>query len=234
MKSNLLMKLTVLALIFAFGIVSGLAQDKTGTNMGDKGGKVTPQAESAAKLELAYSAAKYGRANRDADAMIFAAKILKENPANPLKTTKTTEGGTADSGAKAAVADQTADAYLADAKKFAGNNKTVLARIADVSKMASRGATNGAQRTIETVKAGGSDLYKVSFNGGEQGIVLLSGDGSTDLDLYIYDENGNLVASDTDGLDDCAVRFFPKWTGTFIIRVKNLGSVYNRYAMVTN
>lgn len=234
MKSNFLIKLTVLALATVCGLTSAMAQDKTGTNMDDKSGKISPSAQAAARLELAYSAAKYGRENKDADALIFAAKILKENPADKLNVQKTTEGGTADSGTKMAVRDQTADAYLADAKKFAGSNKTLLARIGDVQKMSSRGAVGGAKRTIEQIKAGGADIYKVDFKGGEQGIVLLSGDGSTDLDLYIYDENGNLVASDTDGLDDCAVRFYPKWTGTFLVRVKNLGNVYNRYAMVTN
>ena len=234
MKSNFLIKLTVLALVAAFGFGNASAQDKTGTNMGDKSGKVTPSAQAAARLELAYSSAKYGRENKDADAMIFAAKLMKQTPADKLAAAKTTEGGAADSGTKAATADQNADAYLADATKFANGNKTVLARIEDVKKTAARGASDGPKRVIETVKAAGSDLYKVNFKGSEQGIVLLSGDGTTDLDLYIYDENGNLVASDTDGLDDCAVRFYPKWSGTFLIRVKNLGNVYNRYAMVTN
>lgn len=235
MKANFLIKLTVLAVFAIFGLTSASAQeDRSGTNTGDKTGKVSQAAQTAARLELAYSIAKYGREHKDPDAMLLAAKLLKENPVDKMSIPKTTEGGTDDEGNKKAPADQSVAAYLADAKKFAKGDRTLLARINDVEKMGVRGVVGGAQRTIEQVKAGGSDLYKMNFKGGEQGIVLISGDGSTDLDLYIYDEKGNLVGSDTAGADDCAVRFYPKWTGTFQVRVKNLGKVYNRYAMVTN
>lgn len=235
MKSNFLIKLVVLALVAAFGIGEASAQaDKSGANVGDKTGRVSQAAQTAARLQMAYSAAKYGRENKDADAMIFAAKILKENRVGSSTLPKTTEGGTDDEVTKTTAPDQTPEAFLADAKKFARSDKTLLARIADVEKIKTRGAVGGAKRNLEQVKAKATDFYKVDFKGGEQGIVIISGDGSTDLDLYIYDEKGNLVASDTDGMDDCNVRFYPKWTGTFQIRVKNLGKVYNRYAMVTN
>jgi hypothetical protein len=50
----------------------------------------------------------------------------------------------------------------------------------------------------------------------------------------VYDENGNLIASDTDYTDDCYVRFYPRWTGVFRIKIVNRGGVYNNYAIVTN
>ena len=46
--------------------------------------------------------------------------------------------------------------------------------------------------------------------------------------------NGNLIASDTDYLDACICRWTPAWTGDFIIKVVNLGNVYNRFAIATN
>ena len=64
--------------------------------------------------------------------------------------------------------------------------------------------------------------------------ILVSGDGDTDLDLYVYDENGNLITSDTDYTDDCYVRFCPKWTGPFRIKIVNRGGVYNNYIILTN
>ena len=64
------------------------------------------------------------------------------------------------------------------------------------------------------------------------GKYLLFVDGDTDLDLYVYDENGILIASDTDSTETCVVRFWPKWTGAFRIEVRNLGTVYNRYEIV--
>ena len=60
------------------------------------------------------------------------------------------------------------------------------------------------------------------------------GDGDCDLDLYIYDENGNIVASDTDYTDQCICRWVPSWTGKFIIRIVNRGYVYSNYIIATN
>jgi hypothetical protein len=72
------------------------------------------------------------------------------------------------------------------------------------------------------------DVHRVAAHTTDAAVVI-SGDGDTDLDLYVYDENGNLIGSDTDGSDDCVVRFNPRWTGVFRIEVRNLGSVYNQY-----
>lgn len=74
-----------------------------------------------------------------------------------------------------------------------------------------------------------TDRFVERLRGGEATTILVSGDGDTDLDLYVYDENGNLVESDTDYTDDCVVRVYPRWTGPFTILVRNRGSVYNEY-----
>ena len=54
------------------------------------------------------------------------------------------------------------------------------------------------------------------------------------LGYHFYDENGNLIDSDTDNTDQCVCTFTPRWTGRFTIRIKNLGRVYNRYTLYTN
>lgn len=96
------------------------------------------------------------------------------------------------------------------------------------------GAVGGPKGSVTTVAPHGSDIYEVGFRAGEPAVVVVRGDGDTDLDLYIYDENGNLVASDTDDTDDCMVRWVPRWTGRFVIKVVNRGSVDNRYQIQTN
>jgi hypothetical protein len=122
---------------------------------------------------------------------------------------------------------------IADATKYADGNKTLLALIKDTEK-ATRGSTIGPVRKVDKVSGGCTDTWTIRFRGGEPAYVVVSGDGDTDLDLYVYDENGNLITSDTDRSDDCVVSFNPRWTGTFYIRIKNLGRVYNRYVLVTN
>ena len=100
--------------------------------------------------------------------------------------------------------------------------------------VAKAGALGGAKVSNTSVRAHGTDRYTIVFRGGEHARVFVKGDGDTDLDLYVYDENGNLIAQDTDGEDTCLVNFQPKWTGKFIIRVVNRGRVYNRYRLTTN
>lgn len=96
------------------------------------------------------------------------------------------------------------------------------------------GAINGPKGAVHVVEARSTDSFNVTFRGGEAATVIVVGDGDTDLDLRVYDENGNLVASDTDSTDRCVARWVPRWSGTFRITVQNLGSVYNRYEIQTN
>ena len=96
------------------------------------------------------------------------------------------------------------------------------------------GAIPGPKRDRFRLCANCYDRWQVSFRGGEMAEVFVSGDGDTDLDLYVYDSNGNLIASDEDDSDDCYVRWTPRWTGRFIIKVVNRGGVYNHFGIATN
>jgi hypothetical protein len=42
----------------------------------------------------------------------------------------------------------------------------------------------------------------------------------SDIDLYLLDENGNVVAEDQGGEDHAVVEVTPAWTGSFTLRVK--------------
>lgn len=87
----------------------------------------------------------------------------------------------------------------------------------------------GYAQGYSSVAAYSSDTYTEYFVGGFVAGAYLSGDGSTDADLYIYDANGNLICrSETYGDDEYCI-WTPSWTGKFKIVVKNRGSVYNRY-----
>ena len=86
----------------------------------------------------------------------------------------------------------------------------------------------------DVVRGHSTDVYHMTFVGGEWEVLFVSGDGSTDLDLYVYDENGNLVAKDDDNSDECRVRFIPRWTGPFTVKVVNRGHYANRYTLGSN
>jgi len=107
-------------------------------------------------------------------------------------------------------------------------------RVARALEERPRGAVGGPHREVHVVSAHSSDRFVVPFHSDELAAVALSGDGSTDLDLYVGDQNGNLIGKDDDNTDDCLVRWVPKWTGPFLIMVRNPGSEANRYVIVTN
>jgi hypothetical protein len=99
---------------------------------------------------------------------------------------------------------------------------------------AQAGAIPGPKIARGEIPARGVDSYTVVFAGKERAEVGVKGDGDTNLDLYVYDENGNLVAGDEGSTDVCLAVFTPRWTGKFTIVVVNRGLVPNDYTIVTN
>jgi hypothetical protein len=84
------------------------------------------------------------------------------------------------------------------------------------------------------VSAHSTNVYHMEFYGGATARIEVDGDNDTDLDVYVYNEYGQLVASDTDELDLCIVRWTPRRTGLYRIEVVNLGGVYNRFTLQSN
>ncbi len=78
--------------------------------------------------------------------------------------------------------------------------------------------------------------YFERFYGGETATVSIAGDGDTDLDLFIYDMNGRLVAQGIGLTDRETVSWYVPGnrTQTYRIVVRNLGGVWNRYTLRTN
>lgn len=188
-------------------------------------------------LQLANSLAKYGYANYSASALIEAAEILATVPTQALGATGTKDS-TAKPGTKPdAKPDFTAANLLADAKKFAAGDTGMLAWADKVqSSLASktRGAVGGPRFQVDAVNARSSISYGLNFTAGRLAEIFVSGDGDTDLDLYIYDANGNLVRASDDYSDDCYVNWVPSWTGRYTIKIVNRGNVYNRFWIGTN
>ncbi|MEO0480740.1 MAG: hypothetical protein AAF196_14785 [Planctomycetota bacterium] len=92
----------------------------------------------------------------------------------------------------------------------------------------------GPGHSSDRVEANSTDFFNITFKGGELARVFVEGDGDTDLDLYVYDSEGNLMDSDVHTSDVCLARWTPSRTQTFRIEVRNLGSVWNAYEITTN
>ncbi len=194
--------------------------------------------ESLAAVKLANQILRYGYENKSTLALLDALQIFSENPTQALNATK--DGAAVDEskneGKKAKVSFDY-DSVLADAKAFADGDPNLLALIDNIdaeAKGAQRGNINGPSRDYAAVNGNSYMDYTASFVANQLAEVLVSGDGDTDLDLYVYDSNGNPIASDTDYSDDCYVRWVPAWTGRYTIRIVNRGPVYNRFVILTN
>lgn len=226
MKKSLM---TVLAVFAATTMVAQDVQPKEPIQ-----GEVSP---SVSALRLASALARYGYEQQNALPLIQAVQIIYENPSQALEADVKgkTDAPTTDN--KSGMLSLDVTKLLADAKAFAEGDETLTKLIAQTEANAAntqRGAVNGPRRGVYAVAGNCHNDFDVSFVQGYLAEVAVSGDGDTDLDLYIYDSNGHLIAQDQDYTDDCYVSWVPAWTGRYTVRVVNRGPIYNRYAIVTN
>jgi hypothetical protein len=75
------------------------------------------------------------------------------------------------------------------------------------------------------------NVHKMSVKAGQNVAVMVNGDESTDLDVWVYDTDGDLVGSGEEDGDQEEVRFKANQTGTYTIRVSNQGQVINVYQL---
>ncbi len=72
--------------------------------------------------------------------------------------------------------------------------------------------------------------YPVTLVGGETYLMLACGERTAiDVDIYLYDENGNLIDRDRLADNKPIVSVTPRWTGPFIIQVKMYEATRSSY-----
>lgn len=218
----------LLAACAGMAYMSTVAAD--GPNATEESAKASPSPE------LTYSGLSARLADVAGDLsdpvlMLAAARLEAMSSTETESRDKTTrgDGSVDDEGTKT-----TASLYE-KATELAGTNEQLLALIDASSDERAKGRTSGAVEShYSRVLARDTDIYRISFSGGRSAEVSVVGDGDTDLDLYVYDENGNLICSDTDYTDVTYCSWRPSWTGPFRIEIRNLGNVYNAYRLATN
>jgi hypothetical protein len=214
-----------------------LAQGKMeGANAGGTDKKPNPRADALAKLGLGLQLAAYGEHEKDPLALLTAARLIKQAPAEDGKREKIVQGEPSESDKPKPLGASPVSAadLIKKALELAGDDATIKALAKTIEAEKPRGATRGAIRHRDQVRGRTIDTYTVEFRGGEVARVGLEGDHSSDLDLYVYDQNGNLIVSDTDDTDLCLVQWTPRWTGPFQIKIVNNGQVSNVYDLYSN
>jgi hypothetical protein len=131
-------------------------------------------------------------------------------------------------------------ALLDDAASMAGADTVMQAMIAHTREKikALEGLPRGRKFSplIQefVLNATGRIKLWATFNAHEIAEVYVTGNGSTTIDLYLYDAQGRLIASDTKNIDDCYVSFTPAEMLQFRIEIKNNGQADNRCLLMTN
>ena len=217
-------------------VFAGLINAETGKEVAkvnvEESAKNGQPDQSMTSLTLSAELATVARDKKDPILMLAAAHLESMAKTEEAQRAKTSEGEETAGGDK----EKTEQiALYALAEEYAGSNETLLALIGGSKDSVSvRGLPRGPKVSHDTVLAGRTDTYRLTFMGNEYAEVAVLGDGDTDLDLYVYDENGNQICKDIDPTDRAYCSWIPRWTGEFRIVIRNEGGVYNNYALYAN
>ena len=89
----------------------------------------------------------------------------------------------------------------------------------------------GTSRILSTTI--GRDMeqsYDVVLREKEVSVFSIKGDGRSDLDCFIFDEQKIAIVKDEDEGDVCYLTVTPKWSGHFFFVVKNRGPAPDTYS----
>lgn len=115
-----------------------------------------------------------------------------------------------------------------------GNLATVFAAVITTATMATFGHARtapGMSTAHETIAAGATNAYHVALEPSVQTTIDVRGNGATDLDCYVVDPQGDVIAKDDSLSDHCRLAFTPSDTGKVTLRVVNRGAVANDFVV---
>lgn len=233
------MKMKKIALLFV-GVLfaaSLFAQAEKQPEIEAKDELKAPVSEEMASIQTAFQLAEYGYKNGSASSLLCAAEILAQVPKQEMQTKATQD----ESGSKETQSEKkqyTAEQLLADGKKLAGKDKTMLAYAKTVEKLvnaSTRGAFGGPKYDFSYVYGNSkTSYYNVGFLAGRYAEVDIYSMDGADLDLYIYDSRWNLIVKDTSYSPNAWCSFVPRWDGNFHIVVVNNSRYCSWFELYTN
>ncbi len=219
--------LAALCLVLA---LPAMAEDKKQNVM--VGAASTPGAVS--QVELAQQLYALGVANSDALTVLTAAKLAAGVELKETDRKKETKGDAPAEDTEGAEAPIDAAAMMAKARELAGEDETLVGLIEDAEAEGSRGRIGGASSTLSRLPAGMTDVWEIPFYGESYAEIGVLGDGDSNLDVLVTDENSNTICFDVSRSDKVYCDFTPAWNGYFYVTVQNTGSVRNSYYLMTN
>ena len=187
-----------------------------------------------ATLAMAQDLYTLGMEQKDALTVLTAAKLAGSVEIKDVERKKETKG--TELAGEAEGKDMPVDAatMMASAKELAGEDEVLAGLVEDAMVEAGRGRVGGASSTLSRLPAGQTDTWEVPFYGDSYAELAVVGDGDSNLDVLVTDENGNTICYDVSWSDKIYCDFVPAWNGYFYVTVQNNGSSRNSYYLMTN
>lgn len=187
-------------------------------------------------VALAADLASHGYSANSPLALLTAAELLMQASPSALTGKQGTRmpNVTAKSGTPVRF---DAGAMISSALAMSSGNANVSALASQLQNRlaaGSKGAVGGPRSAVDRVLSNSTDIWEIAFRGGERGSIRVDGDGDTDLDCYVYNSAGTLLAYDNDLTDYCILDWYQSSTGIVRLEIRNLGDVYNEYILSTN
>ncbi|MDR2611368.1 MAG: hypothetical protein LBG06_00480 [Deltaproteobacteria bacterium] len=192
------------------------------------------------KLSLAARLAVQGRKANSPIELAAAAEIYATNAVKDAKQDKTSEGGAAPAAGAEPVPfpDFNAADLFAEAAASArsASDETLAAAIEQRARnLVSRPPVYGrGGRHRDRVNPHTTDVYKIRFRGGELARATVIADDGYDLDLFVYGDDGALVAYANDGSGISVCSWAPDSTRIYTLKVNNTTDSFVGYLVYTN
>lgn len=203
-----------------------------------KGPNITQGADGAtgavATLALAYELFVLGRAHGDALTVLAGARLAASAEVAPGRDFRRSISGEGAAGAEPVDAPVDAAAMFDLALILAGQDEFLTDVILDAQSATGRGRIGGAFSQRVSLLAGRTDSWEIPFDGGATAELAVLGSGTSDLDIVVTDENGNVICYEGGQGDRLYCDFVPAWDGFFVVAVENKGTAAAAYDLVTN
>jgi hypothetical protein len=201
--------------------------------------KASAGADAVARLYLAARLAEQGRKSKSPLALAAAAELYAAAAVKPGAPQKTGSDGaqapSADAGALPEPVDDAAALYAeAAAAARAASDEPLAETIEKAAAAAGSGQPVTGSGTRARANPYGTDSYIIRYKGGEIARVVVRADGGYDIDLYVYDGDGRLVAYDSGDASVAICSWVPVYTRDYSVRVKNPAGSYVIYFIATN
>ncbi len=218
----------------------GKTAGKDGANVAAPGSpraKADARATSVAHLATAYELIRIGEETKSPEALVLAAKLIAAHPTDPADKDSKTKLVKGDEPAKGDAAEVTPKALLAKAAKLSPRPyvaELVKAAEGDIAEL-KRGNERGPQTYYRYISGNSRCVFNGVYLGGQLAAITVTTDnGAADLDIYVYDDRGNLIVRDERPSRNATVSWYPRYTGDFRIEVVNASGSGANYRYIHN